>query len=260
LLINMWQVFGVFDLVFVVGVAAGLALALVGVGAWRRAVYVYRLEGQIPQVLRVLSDAVSAGLSLKGAVESAAALALRPMGDVLRRVLSLAEVGGLTVEEALWRVAGELPSPNFRRFVLIVTEAARSGARLPEVLDVAARSFATVVEFRQAVASQLRPYVALFYTVVAVFAVLADVLVYVLLPQLAQLTASAPTQQGVKPVALERGDVLRVLYISGFVSAVVGGLVVGRVVYGSPRAGLVHAGAAAVILAVGLWAPQWIKF
>ncbi len=56
--------------------------------------YVYRLEGQIPQVLRVFSDAVSGGLSLRGAVESAAALALRPMGDVLRRVLSLAEVGG----------------------------------------------------------------------------------------------------------------------------------------------------------------------
>ncbi len=169
-----------FNLVFVVGVAAGLAL--VGAGARRRAVYVYRLEGQIPQVLRVLSDAVSGGLSLKGAVESAAALALRPMGDVLRRVLSLAEVGGFTVEEALWRVAGETPSPNFRRFALIVTEAARSGARFPEVLDMAARIFATVVEFRQAVASQLRPYVALFYTVVTVFAVLADVLVYVLLP------------------------------------------------------------------------------
>ncbi len=75
-------------------------------------------------------------------MESGAALALRPMGDVLRRVLSLAEVGGLTVEEALWRVAGELPSPNFRRFALIVTVAARSGARLPEVFDVAARSFA----------------------------------------------------------------------------------------------------------------------
>jgi flagellar protein FlaJ len=140
-------------------------------------VYVFRLEGQIPQVLCVLSDAVSTGLSLKGAVESAAALALRPMGDVLRRVLSLAEVGGVTVEEALWRVAGELPSPNFRRFALVVTEAARSGARLPEVLDVAARSFAAVVEFRQAVTSQLRPYVALFYAVVAVFVVLADVLV-----------------------------------------------------------------------------------
>ncbi len=67
----------------------------------------YRLEGQILQVLCVLSDAVSGGLSLKGAVESAAALVLRPMGDVLRRVLSLVEVGGLSVEEALWRVAGD---------------------------------------------------------------------------------------------------------------------------------------------------------
>ncbi len=42
--------------------------------------------------------------------------------------------------------------------------------------------------------------------------------------------------------------------------AVVGGLIVSRAVYGSPRAGLVHAGTAAVILAVGLWAPQWMKF
>ncbi len=247
-----------FDLVFLVGVVAGLALALVGAEAWRRAVYVYRLEGQIPQILRVLSDAISTGLSLKGALESAAALALRPMRDVLRRVLSLTEVGGVTVEEALWRVAREIPSPNFRRFVLIVTEAARSGARLPEVLDVAARGFATVVEFRLAAASQLRPYVALFYVVVAVFAVLVDVLVYIFLPHLVQLTAPAPTELGVRAVALERGDVLRILYISGFVSSVMGGLIVGRVVYGSPRAGLLHAGTAAIILAVGLWAPQWI--
>jgi flagellar protein FlaJ len=177
---------------------------------------------------------------------------------VLKRVLSLAEVGGVTVEEALWRVAGEIPSPNFRRFVLIVTEAARSGARLPEVLDVAARSFATVVEFRQETASQLRPYVVLFYVVVTVFAMLADVLVYVFLPQLVQLTA--PTQLGVRQVVLERGDVLRILYISGFVSAVMGGLIVGKVVYGSPWAGLVHAGTVVIILAVGLWAPQWIMF
>ncbi len=256
--IVVWQVFDMFDLVFLVGVAAGLALALVGAEAWRRAVYVHRLEGQIPQVLRVLSDAVSTGLSLKGAMESAAALALRPMRDVLRRVLSLTEVGGVTVEETLWRVAREIPSPNFRRFVLIVTEAARSGARLSEVLDVAARSFATVVEFRHAVASQLRPYVVLFYAVMVVFAVLVDVLVYIFLPQLAQLMVSAPTQHGVMPVALEREDVLRILYISGFVTAVMGGLIVGRLVYGSPRAGLVHAGTAAIILAVGLWAPQWI--
>jgi flagellar protein FlaJ len=248
----------VLDAAFILGVGLGAALIAAGLGAWRRAVFVQRLEGQIPQVLRVLSDAVSAGLSLRGAVESAAALALRPMRDVLRRVLSLADVGGMTVEEALARVAGDLPSANFKRFALIVTEAARSGARLPEVLDVAARSFAAVVEFRQSVASQLRPYVALFYAVMALFAVLADVLAYVLLPQLAQLTAAAPAQHGVRPVVLERGDALRALCVSGLASAIASGLIVGRVVYGSPRAGLLHAGVAAVLLAAGLWAPQWV--
>lgn len=245
---------------FFVGVAVGVALVAFGVPAWRRAVFVYRLEGQIPQVLRVLSDASAAGLDLKSAVEAAAGLALRPMSAVLRRVLSLAEMGGLTVEEALWRVASEMPSANFRRFALIVTEAARSGARLPEVLDVAARSFATVVEFRQSAISQLRPYVVLFYAVVAVFVVLADVIVYFLLPQLAQLTAAAPTQQGIRPVLLGREDILRVLLISGGVASVVGGAVVGRVVYGNPRAGFVHAGVGIVATAVGLWAPLWMGF
>ncbi|ABL88563.1 type II secretion system protein [Pyrobaculum islandicum DSM 4184] len=245
---------------FLVFVLVGLVLAGVGFGGWRRAVYVYRLEGQIPQVLRVLSDAVSAGLSLRGAVESAAALALRPMADVLRRVLTLSEVGGLTVEEALWRVAGEVPSPNFRRFALIVTEAARSGARLPEVLDVSARSFATVVEFRQSVASQLRPYVALYYAIVVVLAVLTDVLIYMLLPQLAQMMAAAPAQGGIKAAVLDKSAVLRALYLSGFAGVLVGGLVVGRVVYNSARAGLLHAGVGAVVLAVGLWAPAWMGY
>ncbi|MEM1568984.1 MAG: type II secretion system F family protein, partial [Thermofilaceae archaeon] len=158
-------------------------LVALGLPAWRRAVFVYKLEGQIPQALRVISDASAAGMDLKSAFEAVAALGLRPLAEVFRRVVSLSELGGLTVEEALWRVAGELPSANLRRFALIVTEAARSGARLPEVLDVAARSFATVVDFRRELWSQLRPYVALFYAVIVVFVALADVLVYVLLPE-----------------------------------------------------------------------------
>ncbi|MEM0483752.1 MAG: type II secretion system F family protein [Pyrobaculum sp.] len=244
-----------YDWAFAVGVAVGVLLTAVGIPAWRRSVFVYRLEGQIPQVLKVLSDAAAAGLDLKSAVEASASLALRPMAQVLRRVLSLTEMGGLTVEEAFWQVAKEVPSADFRRFALILIEAARSGARLPEVLNVAARSFATVVEFRQSVASQLRPYVALFYAVMAVFVVLADVLVYFLLPQLEQLTAAAPTQQGIRPVLLNKGDVLWVLLISGGISSVVGGLIVGRVVYRTPRGGLLHGGIGVILTAVGLWAP-----
>ncbi|WP_237179376.1 type II secretion system F family protein [Pyrobaculum ferrireducens] len=246
---------------FWLGVGLGAVLIAVGYGAWRRSVFVYRLEGQIPQVLRVFSDAAAAGLDMRSALEVAAQLGVRPMADVLRRVLSLAEVGGLTVEEALWRMAGELPSANFRRFALIITEGVRSGARLPEVLDVAARSFATVVEFRSSLLSQLRPYVALFYAVLLVFAALADVLVYFLLPELAKFSAaSAGPIQGIQPAVVSRDLAIRVLYISGIANSVVGGAVVGRLVSGSARAGMVHGGAGVIMVGVGLWAPMWLGF
>ncbi|RFA95566.1 type II secretion system F family protein [Pyrobaculum aerophilum] len=247
-----------YDWAFAVGVATGVLLVAVGLPAWRRSVFIYRLEGQIPQVLRVLSDAAAAGLDLKSAVEASASLALRPMAQVLRRVLSLTEMGGLTVEEAFWQVAKEVPSADFRRFALILIEAARSGARLPEVLNVAARSFATVVEFRQSVASQLRPYVALFYAVMVVYAVLADVLVYFLLPQLAKFTPPQAPVGGIQPYLLSRDTALRVLLISGGVGGVIGGLVVGRVVYGVARAGLLHGGISLILVTVLLWAPLWL--
>ncbi|MFN3804424.1 MAG: hypothetical protein ACK4SY_05170 [Pyrobaculum sp.] len=72
-------------------------------------------------------------MSLKEIFTILAGLGLSPIDS---DVSSLSERGGLTVEEALWRVAEGVPSPNFKRFVLIVTEAARSGARLPEVLNI----------------------------------------------------------------------------------------------------------------------------
>lgn len=239
------------ELVVLVGVLSGVVLAGVGFRGFVRSSYVYRLESQIPQVLRVVSDAVAAGMDLKSAVESAARLSTGPMSRELRRVISLCEVGGLTVEEALWRVASGVPSANFRRFALILTEAARSGARLPEVLDIAARSFAAVVEYRSALVSQLRPYVALFYAVVVVFVLLADVLLYVLLPQLATFAVGGAAATA----AVDRSEVLRALFLSGAVGGVVGGLAVGRVVYNAPLAGLLHGGIGVVLVGGGLWVP-----
>jgi len=241
-----------------IGLGVGAVLGVVGWLGFRRAVFVYRLEGQIPQVLRMVADAVGAGMGLREAFEVVAGLGLYPANAVFRRVLSLAEVGGLAVDEALWRVASELPSPNFRRFALIVAEGARSGARLGEVLGVAARSFAVVVDFRRELWSQLRPYVALFYAVVAVYVVLADVLVYFLLPSVAKFSASGGPWGGVSASVPPREELVPVLFLTALAQSVIGGLIVGRLAYFSPQAGLLHSGAAVAVSAVGLVAPAWL--
>ncbi|MEZ0248587.1 MAG: secretion system protein, partial [Thermoproteus sp.] len=137
---------------------------------------------------------------------------------------------------------------------------ARSGARLPEVLDVAARSFAAVMDFRRELRSQLRPYVVLFYTLIAVFAALSDVLVYMLLPQFAKFAASQPAGPigGIKAAAVPIEDVLSVLFLTALIQSVVGGAIVGRLAYFSPRAGLVHGGVAVLISTIALLAPLWL--
>lgn len=218
-----------------------------------------KLEGQIPETLRALADSVAGGMDLRSAFEVVASLGLRPMADVARRILALTAVGGMTVEEALWQVAEGTGSANFKRFALIVAEAARSGAKLSEVLGTAARTFATVIEFRRDVESQLRPYVALYYALIVTFVVLADVLVYFLLPQLAQL-ASRVSGPGITPAVINREDAIVVLYFSALAQALIGGLIIGRIVYFSPSAGLVHAGIASGAAGLALLLPLWARF
>jgi len=155
-------------------------------------------------------------------------------------------------------VAEELDVPSFKRLALIVVEAARSGARLPEVLGTAARTFATVIEFRRDLAAQLRPYVLLYYAVVGLFAVLSDVLIYFLLPRLSQLSASITTST-LRPAVLNAQDALAVLLLTAIAQALVGGLIVGRVVYFDARAGLVHASLAAALSSAVLLAPLWMS-
>jgi flagellar protein FlaJ len=238
--------------------AASAAFFAAGYRPYRRAVFRARLEAQMPEALRAIADAVSGGLDLRSAFNVVASLGVSPIADVFRRVVALSSVGGATAAEALWAVAEELDVPSFKRLALIVVEAARSGARLPEVLGTAARTFATVIEFRRDLAAQLRPYVLLYYAVVGLFAVLSDVLIYFLLPRLSQLSASIATS-ALRPAVLNAQDALAVLLLTAIAQALVGGLIVGRVVYFDARAGLVHASLAAALSSAVLLAPLWMS-
>ncbi|MGC9171055.1 MAG: type II secretion system F family protein [Thermoproteus sp.] len=238
--------------------SASLLFFVLGYRPYRRAVFRARLESQIPDALRAIADAVSGGLDLRSAFDVVSTLGISPIADVFRRVVALSSVGGATAADALWSVAEELGVPNFKRFALIVVEAARSGAKLPEVLGTAARTFATVVEFRRDLSAQLRPYVLLYYAVVGVFAALSDVLVYFMLPRLAQLTAQV-SNAAIRPATVSIPDALAILLLTAILQALVGGLIVGRVTYFSARAGLVHASLATAISGAALLAPLWLR-
>lgn len=240
------------------GVGTGAVLSAVGYFYWRLAAFVDKLESQIPQAVRIISDAVAAGLNAHEAFRSLAALALRPMSDVASHVVALVEVRGYTLEEALLTAAAALPSPAFRKFSAVVVASLRSGARMREALDAASRSFAAAVEFRRDFAAQLKPYAALFYAFMGLAVALSYVLVYLLMPQLTT-AASVPAPPGVPQIVappIGAAEATAVMAYFLLVEAAAGGGVVGKLAYGSPWAGLFHSGIAGAASVLALLAPR----
>lgn len=229
------------------------AMLALGIPAWRRANYVHRLEGQIPQLLRILADSAATGVGLRWGLEVAVGMGLRPAGDLAARALALGGMG-VPLEDALLRVARTVPSASFKRLAAIVAEGYRAGGRLPEALEAAMAAFVNAVEFRRSLRSQTRPYVALIYAALTVFVLLGDVLAYVLLPAV----ATAPGLSMAPPVG--RQEALAALYLTALSQSAISGLMVGRISYASPRAGLVHGGAASALAALGLLAPSWLGY
>lgn len=231
----------------------GVVLLAVGFFHWRRVKYVFELEGQIPAALRILADAIASGIDAVSAFRILEDAKLRPMDSLARRVVSLTNLGGGSLEDALLKISSEIPSANFKRFAIILIEAMRSGARLNDVLNVAARSFAEVVEFKRNVVSQLRPYVVVFHVIMAIFAIVGDVVIYFLLPQISKLSSS------VASAALPTYVAIPLFVYLGVIQSIIGGLVVGRAAYGRASAGLIHSGIASVITSVLLITPALLS-
>jgi len=55
-----------------------------------------------------------------------------------------------------------------------------------------------------------------------------------------------------------REELVPVLFLTALAQSVIGGLIVGRLAYFSPEAGLLHSGVASAASAVGLAAPAWL--
>lgn len=147
------------------GYLAGVLLApLFGFAAaagmsWGFARYLRRLRdrrreefiAQLPELARVLSNATSAGLALRTAIDMAAdeldepaASELRHVGDVLRM--------GQSVEEALRDLEARLPSRELSVLISTLVVASRSGGSLVTAL----RNIATTLEARKELRREIK--------------------------------------------------------------------------------------------------------
>lgn len=134
---------------------------------WHRARRVEDFVTQLPDLARVLSNATSAGLSLRSAIGLAAEELVDPAGEELRRTAEALGVGrGLT--EALEDLEQRVPSRELAVLVSTLVISSRSGGSLVTALANIAATLDARKELRREVRTQLAQAVASGYLVIGI--------------------------------------------------------------------------------------------
>lgn len=181
-------VLAVFTVCLAIGLLMGVLLSwlLVPVGIWVGALLVrMRIRGlrdkrkedfiaQMPELARVLSNASSAGLSIRTAVAMAADELEEPAHSELRTVTDQINVG-VPLETAMANMERRLPSRELGILVSSLVVSSRSGGALVSAL----RDIAETLETRKEVRREIRTTYA--QTVATAYAVLSFGLVALLL-------------------------------------------------------------------------------
>lgn len=137
--------------------------------AWLRRRRGQRLEvfiGQLPELARVLSNAASAGLALRTAVEMAADELQDPAATEMRRCTDAMRVGR-TLEDGLRDMERRLPSRELAVLVSTLVISSRAGGQVVTALRNISATLEARKELRREVKTQLAQAVFTSYAVLA---------------------------------------------------------------------------------------------
>lgn len=111
-----------------------------------------RFQGQLPDMLQLLSGTLRAGYSLMQGVEAVSQEVTEPMGKELRRVVTESRLGR-PLEEALDGVAARMGSPDFAWAVMAIRIQREVGGNLSELLLTVSDTMIARERLRRDVAS-----------------------------------------------------------------------------------------------------------
>ncbi|ADY02155.1 type II secretion system protein [Vulcanisaeta moutnovskia 768-28] len=198
---------------------------------------------EIPTVIRILRDGLGSGQSLSNIAEMLTKVGRGRLSGILAESIMKESMGIITIKEDLTRISRELGNNYLAILAVMLDTAIKSGARLQETLDMAYKSFEDTVSYYLDKASQVKPYLALIYVVMAIYIVLAGIVIYLMVPSISKITVSV-SAGGIATPTISMINVQlfsSIIVISGVVQSIIAGLIIGRIVYGRPIVGLLHA-------------------
>ena len=207
---------------------------------------------EIPTIIRILRDGLGSGQSPSVMAETLTKVGRGKLSSILAESIMKEGMGITTIKEDLARVSRELSNNYLAMLAVILDTAIRSGAKLQETLDMAYRSFEDTVSYYLDKANQVKPYLALIYTVMVIYVVLTGVVVYLMLPSMGRIAANM-SAGGIAVPTISTINVQlfsSIIVISSVIQSIIAGLIIGRIIYGKPTVGLLHASILIIIMAL----------
>jgi pilus assembly protein TadC len=198
--------------------------------------YVEAIERSLPAFFEGLEEGVRAGMPLVRALETAAKAVGGPLAREMLAVVARVEMGD-TLEGALEGLVKRIPAPALKRAASLVLVAYQSGGRVGEVLGAAAEMYGMLRSYEEERRATMSPYTATVYVALAVFLVVASVLLAVFITPLERISGYAAQLLTPLPSPLFKA----VFFFAAAVQAVAGGLVAGKISRGTVKAGLPQA-------------------
>ncbi|MGC8542590.1 MAG: type II secretion protein F [Vulcanisaeta sp.] len=205
---------------------------------------------ELPSVIRVIRDGLRSGLSISEAVNLAKNIGKGSVWKILNTALIYQSSGETTIYNYIMNEASRLGNDNLSSLAIIINTVLMRGAREVEVLDMAYKSFESVISYMNEKNAQLRPYVALIYVVMIIYIILAAIIAYFLLPQIMRLS-EVPSGPGISSIELFPISIqlfASLIGLSVIIQSLIAGAIIGRITYGKSSIGLLHSSILMIML------------
>ncbi len=200
----------------------------------------HRLEDQLPVVTRIIADALRTGTVIEDALSLIARSGMSPINAVIGRALLLSKYKAIPVSDALRIIGTEIGAEAVIRFADILDLAYRYGARAEDILDVAASTMESIQSYRRERMVNLKPYVALIYMIVFVYLFICGIIAIL---SSFKILGGAVIGAGSVKIAINEQYLNAMISIVEYITLINcagASLIIGRVVYERPLAGLIH--------------------
>jgi flagellar protein FlaJ len=195
------------------------------------------IEDQMPILVRGIAESQETGITFIEAFEKVVTnkMVRSPLADEVKK-LSVQMSWGLTFEEALQKFVKRIGSPAVNRFAALVLEASRSGGQIRKVFTATSGFMEEMREMDKETNSQMRPYLIIIYAAFVVFLFTSIILIGSFFAPLEGFSniLSPLTIVGVKQFK-------DFYYRTMLVSALMGGLMAGKIGERRTAGGLKHA-------------------